>query len=151
MIVGIFAPRTYKEILAIPLSRKCTKDTLIWKENRKHVFSIKSAYHFALRLNQQEVTKHSQAGEDGKLWRIVWKLNVPPKIQTFMWQACANILPTRDNLHRQRVDMDRNCEFCRQHLEMGAHLLWECPFAHNVWSLSSGRVQKCNNDLCDSF
>lgn len=123
MIASVFAPRTFKEILAILLSRKCTRDTLIWKENRKHVFSIKSAYHVALRLNQQEVTKHSQAGEDGKLWRTVWKLNVPPKIQTFMWRACASILPTRDNLHQRRVDVDRNCEFYRQHLETRAQLL----------------------------
>ena len=147
MIVEIFAPRTCEEILAIPLSRERTQDTLIWKENRKHEFSVKSAYHIALRLNKQEVTEHSQVGADGKLWKTVWKLNVPPKVRTFMWRACANILPTRDNLHRQRVDVDRNCEFCRQQPKMGAHLLWECPFARNVWALSSGKVQKCRNDV----
>ena len=58
MIVEIFAPRTCEEILAILLSRECTQDTLIWKENRKHEFSVKSAYHVALRLNKQEVTEH---------------------------------------------------------------------------------------------
>ena len=76
----IFAPRTCEEILAIPLSRECTQDTLIWKQNRKHEFSVKSAYHVALQLNKQEVTEHSQAGADGKLWEKVWKLNVPPKV-----------------------------------------------------------------------
>ena len=78
----IFAPRTCEEILAIPLSRERTQDTLIWKENRKHEFSVESAYHVALRLNKQEVTEHSQAGADGKLWKTVWRLNVPPKVRT---------------------------------------------------------------------
>ena len=112
MIEGIFAPRTCEKILAIPLSRESTQDTLIWKENTKHEFSVKSAHHVALWLNKQEVPEHSQAGEDGKLWRTVWKLNVPPKVRTFLWRACANILPTCDNLYRRRVDADRNCEFC---------------------------------------
>ncbi|KAK9996482.1 hypothetical protein SO802_021168 [Lithocarpus litseifolius] len=68
-----------------------------------------------------------------------------------MWRACADILPTRDKLHRRRVDVDRNCVFCRQQPETNAHLLWECPFARNVWSLSSGKVQKCRNEVWDFF
>ena len=151
MIEGIFVPKTCEEILAIPFSWECTWDTLIGKENIKHEFSVKSTYHVALQLNKQEVPEHSQGGEDGKLWRTVWKLNVLPKVRTFMWQACANILPTCDNLHQRRVDMDRNCEFYHQQPKMRAHLLWECPFAHNVWSLSSGRVQKCRNEVGKFF
>ena len=151
MIAEIFAPRTCEEINAIPLGRERTQDALIWKENRKHEFSVESAYHVALRLNKHEVTEHSQAGADGKLWKKVWKLNVPPKVRTFMWRACADTLPTRDNLHRRRVGVDRNCEFCRQQPKTGAHLLWECPFARNVWSLSSGKVQKCRNEVWDFF
>ena len=36
LLAEIFAPRTCEEILASPLSRERTQDTLIWKENRKH-------------------------------------------------------------------------------------------------------------------
>ncbi|KAK9990783.1 hypothetical protein SO802_025768 [Lithocarpus litseifolius] len=39
-----FAPRTRKEILAIPLNRTHSRDCLIWKENRRHEFTVKSAY-----------------------------------------------------------------------------------------------------------
>lgn len=68
-----------------------------------------------------------------------------------MWQAVSNILPTQDNLYRRRVAVDSSCEFCRQHPKTEAHLLWECPFARNVWSLSRGRVQKCSKNALDFF
>ena len=95
--------------------------------------------------------EHSRAGEEGKLWKLIWELNVPPKIRNFMWRAVSNILPTRDNLYRRRVAVESTCEFCHQHLETEAHLLWECPFARNVWSLAGGRVQKCSNNARDFF
>ena len=76
---------------------------------------------------------------------------MPPKIRNFMWRAVSNILPTRDNLYRRRVPVESTCEFCRQHPETKAHLLWKCPFACNVWSLAGGRVQKCSNNARDFF
>ena len=100
-----------------------------------------------------------QAGSNGTLtgrgrWEAMensMETQCPTKGPNFMWRACADILPTRDNLRRRRVDVDRNCEFCRQRPETGAHLLWECPFTRNAWSLSSGKVQKCRNDVWDFF
>ena len=100
-----------------------------------------------------------QAGSNGTLtgrgrWEAMensMETQCPTKGPNFMWRACADILPTRDNLCRRRVDVDRNCEFCRQRPETGAHLLWECPFTRNSWSLSSGKVQKCRNDVWDFF
>ena len=52
----------------------------------------------ALRLRQKVDAEHSRAQEDGRRWKVIWKMNVPPKIKTFIWRACSNILPTRDNL-----------------------------------------------------
>ena len=55
---GMFATKTSDEIMAIPLSRDRQRDTLIWKENRKHEFSVKSAYQVALRLKQGVEVEH---------------------------------------------------------------------------------------------
>ena len=49
-IYATFAPRTRNEILTIPLSRRRSRDKLIWKENSKHEFTVKSSYHVAIRL-----------------------------------------------------------------------------------------------------
>ncbi|XP_075636855.1 uncharacterized protein LOC142609114 [Castanea sativa] len=46
---------TRSNILAIPLCYNQPKDKLIWKENSKHEFSIKTTYHVALRLRKQMV------------------------------------------------------------------------------------------------
>uniref|UniRef100_A0A7N2LZH4 Reverse transcriptase n=1 Tax=Quercus lobata TaxID=97700 RepID=A0A7N2LZH4_QUELO len=90
MIAEIFAPRNYEEILAIPLSRERTQDALIWKENRKHEFSVKSAYHVALWLNKQEVTEHSQAGADGELVRISCQLVTICTSEEWTWIETVN-------------------------------------------------------------
>ena len=146
-----FAPMTRLNILAIPLCRNRSRDSLIWKENSKHEFTVKSAYKVAMRLRQQTEIEHSRAQEDRKWWKMIWAMNVPPKVKSFMWRACSNILPTRENLRRRKVQVDPRCELCCQHAETCAHLLWECPFARNVWAMVRGRVQKCSNEVQDFF
>ena len=79
------------------------------------------------------------------------KLKVPPKIWTFLWKACSNCLPTRDNLRRKKVQVEGTCDFCRSETEIVAHIIWSCPFAKNVWALVKGQIQKCNNETEDFF
>ena len=43
-----------------------------------------------------------------------------------------------------------NCAACQQP-ESAGHLLWECPFARNVWALCPGKIQKCPNEANDFF
>ena len=69
----------------------------------------------------------------------------------FLWRACSNVLPTRENLHKRRVQVDSHCVICCQQLESVGHLLWECALARNVWALCQGGLQKCANSCCDFF
>ena len=95
--------------------------------------------------------EHSAARLDRATWKKIWALNVPPKVRTFVWRVCFDILPTRDNLHRRRVRVDPRCELCCQQTESAGHLLWECPLARNVWALCRGRIQKCSNSAQEVF
>ena len=63
----------------------------------------------------------------------------------------GNILPTRESLHRRRVNVDVRCELCCQQPESAGHLLWKCPFARNIWALCPRKIQKCPNDAYDFF
>ena len=151
-IFDLFAHRTRMEIMSIPLQHNtATRDVLIWKENKSQSFSVKSAYQVVQRMKAPTLIEHSTAATEKPLWRKLWKLNVPPKVRMFIWRACSNILPTRDNLHRRRVQVDPRCEICCQQPETVGHLLWECPLARNVWAQCRGGIQKCHNDVCDFF
>ena len=91
------------EIMAIPLPRTATRDTLVWKENQYKTFTVKSAYQVALRMKEQAQVEHSTAASDRRIWNKIWVLNVLPKVRTFLWRACSNILPTRGNLHKRKL------------------------------------------------
>ena len=150
-IHSTFAHRTCTEILSMPLDNLNSGDSVIWKENRAQQFTVKTAYQVALRLQDHPRAEHSAARTHGTTWKEIWTLNVPPKVRNFMWRACSNCLPTRDNLHRRHVKLEPTCELCRQHPETVSHLLWTCPFARNVWALFKGKTQKCSNEPCDFF
>ena len=113
-ISTLFAYRTRMEILSIPLQNSTAQDKMEWKENRNRIFTVKSAYKVALRLQENTQAEHSRAGLDRPIWKKIWKLNIPPKVRNFLWRACSNILPTRENLHRRRVQMEPWCELCCQ-------------------------------------
>lgn len=42
-------------------------------------------------------------------------------------------------------------EVLNQSKTESAHLLWECPFARNVWAICQGKLQKCPNEAQDIF
>lgn len=137
-IHALFDRQTCEDILAVPLNQLSSPDKLVWKEDRTHSFSVRTAYQVALRLKIPHQAEHSSVQVQGSTWRRIWKLNVPPKVRTFIWRACSNCLPTRENLHRRRVRVESICEICHQQPETNSHLLWECPFAQNVWALFKG-------------
>ena len=105
----------------------------------------------ALRLKQQSHVEHSTAALDRPIWNKLWSLNVPHKVKTFIWWACSNSLPTRDNLHRRKMQVEPRRGFCYQRSKTAEHVLWTCPFARNVWALCRGKIQKCSNAATDFF
>lgn len=49
---------------------------------------------------------------DKKDWVALWKYMVPPKVKTFMWQACSSCLPNDDILIAKKVDCDPVYPLC---------------------------------------
>ena len=135
----------------MPLNNLNSHDVLVWKENKVNKFLVRTAYRIALCLKNPSYAEHSSVQRHGTTWGKIWWLNVPPNVWTFLWRACSNCLPTRDNLCKRRVKVTARCEICQQHRETVSHVLWECAFKRNVWSLSNGRTQKCRNDATDFF
>ena len=67
-----FLPTTVAAITHINPGTTTSRDKLIWKENRKGIFSVKSAYWVALRMRQVEQVEHSSARQDKQLWNRIW-------------------------------------------------------------------------------
>ena len=97
LLLDTFRPTTVANIQLINLGTTTSCDKLVWKENKKGLFSIKTAYQVASRMKQVEQVEHSSARVD-KMWNRIWQLHVPPKVRNFVWRACSDILPTHKNL-----------------------------------------------------
>ena len=123
-LVYWFEAHTCVDILSsTPLSNLYANDVLVWKENKSQTFSVKSAYGVAQRVLNPSDGDHFMASVDGHLWKSMWSLNTPPKVWNFLWRACSNILPTRDNLCKKKVQLDPLCAVCNQQSETVSHIL----------------------------
>ena len=63
--------------------------------------------------------------------------HVQKKIQIFIWKAMRNWLPTKKFLTFGHYHWDNHCPRCHT-LEMTIHVLWDCPWAKEVWNQSPG-------------
>lgn len=36
-------------------------------------------------------------------WKLVWGLNVPPKVKDFLWRACRDSLPTKVTFFKRNL------------------------------------------------
>ena len=55
-----------------------------------------------------EIVKTNLAGsshckEANEVWKKLWRLEIPNVEKNFLWRACHDILPTRENLLKRKV------------------------------------------------
>ena len=93
---------------------------------------MKSAYHVARSLKLLHRPSASSFDyEEG--WKIIWKLDVPPRIKLFGWKVAVNALATRVNLSRRISSIGMRCEICGAIKESDIHALFLCPLEAEVW------------------
>ena len=67
---------------------------------------------------------------------------MPGKIKHFIWKACSNSLPTKENLLRRRVLQHSVCHLCARESEDVFHALWGCEKIHPTWDSDFGWVDR---------
>ena len=88
LVKSLFLPFEANTILNIPLSYSLPDDKIIWMENKKGDFTVKSAYYIALQVLEINDEGECSSGDyRTALWRRMWYLNIPAKIKKFSWQA----------------------------------------------------------------
>jgi hypothetical protein len=83
-----------------------------------------------------------------QIWKTIRRLKVTNPMKVFLWKACSNILPTKDNFQRRGIKLDVVCDFCKWEEESVRHVLWDCPAAQDVWGIYGMKLQKaqCEGD-----
>ena len=144
MLTRIFTGEEVDAINSIPISQTNQPDVQIWQGTNTGMFSMKSAYHLAKEMEMRGNLEGSDKIKESILWKTIWKLNIPNAIKDFLWRACHNLLPTKENLFRQKVVNEPLCPICEKELETVFHVFWGCPAAMDVWGSSKRMFQKCS-------
>ena len=121
-------------------------DTQIWRCTNTCIFSVRSAYHLAKDMETSIKPESSVRITESGVWKTLWKLPLTNAEKNFMWRACHNLLPTKDNLLRRKVVTDPLCPICCRDAETVFHILWDCPSARDVWGASSRVLQKLSHE-----
>ncbi|KAL6289403.1 hypothetical protein ACE6H2_006913 [Prunus campanulata] len=144
-----FNPQEAKCIFTIPISLWGCPDKKIWHFNSHGAYTVRSGYEVALTLRRNGELGRKAEGETSqgdtqrRIWKSIWGVQVPPKIRTFLWKCCRNVLAVKENLRHRGLDVDTTCALCGQETETQVHLFFKCEFARVLWFASPLQLDPC--------
>lgn len=129
-----FSPLDAIKVLQTPIRRIVGPDKLVWLPDKTGVYSVKSGYHKLKRIEgAADLGPSSSSTVQAHIWKLVWNTTVPQKIKVFVWKACLNILPTRENLFKRKIHPNGLCPICQRYSELVEHLLLFCDWTRPIW------------------
>jgi hypothetical protein len=114
LLKAVFQEDEAKIIYTIHLSPLQPNDQLIWRSTKNGMFTVRSAYYLAVEKQGQSRRESSGTSYMEKLWKMIWSLAVHNSVKMFLWKACNNILPTKDNLFKRKVVDHTTCPICER-------------------------------------
>lgn len=152
-IHALFAPSTWKEILAIPLNNLNSSDELVWKETSAQNFTVKIAYKIALGLNNQTQGEHSQARQIVDSGKRCGDWMCPLRSGPFCGGLVWISYPLKTTCSAAKWGLNRGAKSAsntqRPPATCFGNVFW--LGSRNVWSMASIRIQKCPNSAPDFF
>jgi hypothetical protein len=112
-------------------------------------YTVCSGYDFAKEGAIRNEGSTFNSSNMSQLWRTVWNFKGPRALKMFLWRACNNILPTKENLYRGKIIDDSKCAICGGDTETLGHVTWSCAAARDVWLENMKSIQKCISDKID--
>lgn len=105
--------------------------------------SVRSAYKLQTQLAKQSRNgapsgSSERTGQfdrhDDDVWKRIWKLPCPKKIQMFIWRMKHEALVLCTNLEKRGMKLEGNkCYFCSRAAEDGGHLFIKCKAVKEIW------------------
>ncbi|XP_059436808.1 uncharacterized protein LOC132169875 [Corylus avellana] len=142
LLEEIFTRDEIQAIISIPISATNQPDTQMWRGTPQGIFLVRSAYHLAKEMESRGQAESSKREAESDIWAGIWKSVLPNAVKNFMWRACQNILPTKENLCRRKISKDPWCPICNLEVETTTHILWSCNSAQDAWGVSDRIFQK---------
>jgi hypothetical protein len=119
---------------------------LLWRGTQNGEFTVRSAYHLGREIQDQAGGQCSNMVKGAEVWKTIWGLEVPNTVKIFLWKACHDLLPTKENLFHKRIVEDKSCPCCTPEAESTFHAIWSCGAARDVWGTTKSCFQKCSCD-----
>lgn len=136
----VFNPEESRVICGMTICPRMQQDQAVWGANKQGYLTVRSAYHLAKEVGQRTRGSTSNTTNMHKIWKRIWKIKGQKMVKTFIWQACSNILPTKENLFKRKVTTDSLYPICQLEVELVRHALWSCPAAQDVWLACMRRI-----------
>uniref|UniRef100_A0A2N9ETE5 Reverse transcriptase domain-containing protein n=1 Tax=Fagus sylvatica TaxID=28930 RepID=A0A2N9ETE5_FAGSY len=138
LIDNIFFPYDAVAIKSIPLSEGTAEDKPFWPGTKTGQYTVRSGYKFLQTEDMTTQPSCSNLQPMKQMWKEVWSLQVPKKIQMFMWRSLKDSLPSKLNLKKKHVVQDSGCDLCGALTEDILHALCFCPHASAAWGEDPG-------------
>ena len=108
-------------IMNIHLNDQQIQDKLIWKDSVNREFTVKSGYIKARRLLGKEINLEANKK---RMWSIIWKASISPKIKFFAWRLICGFLPVCSLLIGKGILVDNRCSICGHNEETLQHVFF---------------------------
>ncbi|GAU33808.1 hypothetical protein TSUD_221460 [Trifolium subterraneum] len=93
LIFSTFNQFEARLIVSIPLSFRVPDDNFIWAGEKDGKYSVRSAYH-QLGDERRKYLPGPSHDPNDKLWRGIWRVNLPNKVKNFVWSVGHSLVPT---------------------------------------------------------
>ncbi|KAL4318434.1 hypothetical protein GQ457_18G013210 [Hibiscus cannabinus] len=116
------------------------KNNFVWMGSKDGSYFVKSGYFLSSVMDMEDHPSSSETSLfRSSLWKDIWKQKVSPKLLSFTWKLCHNIVPTRGTLKARfhgHCQFSASCPRCGEKEESIEHIIFLCPFAQVVWKAS---------------
>ena len=91
------------------------------------------------KLTLEHIYNHLQQGPIPSTeleWNWIWRLNVSPEGQAWVWKLWHRVVPVRALLRARGLTVHDACRRCRSAEESLGHLIWEYPKSQRCCKLT---------------
>lgn len=138
LIEHLFDQQNVQEIKKkkkVPIIDLTMGDLRIWAANGEGLYSVKSAYKII--MTQVFYLSDFKIPRD---WNCVWKLSVPPRMQTLIWRLARECLPTRANIKAKGVACSLLRPLCEIVVETAFRTFFACQTNIGCWNYADGAL-----------